>query len=240
MLVSSKKNVFYAIIIIIAILVLALSLFSEQNSLVSADEPCQLVKVGQVPKRLLEIQDELIALSGFMIEKYSQLSNHALTMADLAASCDIKKCKTGQCRGQDTLGVGVCPSGQACSDPGGNQDICPKNIKEKLEREAQISEKLTNELLNIGGADIDLGVKLFLLKTEVDLLKQALNESEAKLRNWNPKETFLLSCYEARNQGYVKSCKRETFGLPRVISGLALADEPDSNFDYYICKKKTP
>lgn len=231
------KKFILPVILISLISVLGILSFRQSQS-AQAQGPCQLLKIGQVPKRLLAIQDELISLAGFMIEKYSALSNHALTMADLVGSCDIKKCKAGQCRGEDTTGLGICQSGEACSDPGGNEDICPDGVREKLKREAEIADQLMSELLNIGGLDIDLGVKLLALKNEINLLKQALRNAENNLSHWNPQNSVLLSCYQAKNQGLVKSCKWQ---LPfRTVLGLLLPNEPDSNFDYYICPITRP
>lgn len=224
------------------LLLLAFLFFPLPTEKASSQDECRIIQVGQVPKRLLEIQDELIWLSAYMIDKYSALLNIATEMAYLLSFCDIKECSaTGGCKSSD-LGLGITCSlpGNDCAGP--SEDICPDWVDEELEEKYEKAKELVDkEILNIFGVDLGLGSRLMELQSELLALKGILNNSEINMRMWlngsyyglNPENSLLLSCQEAKSLGRVRSCSKKEINLLGIV--IPLLEQPDSVIDYYIC-----
>ncbi len=245
-----KKQVLFkkAFLIILAFFFL----FTPFLEIESTSPKCKMLKVGQVPKKLLEIQRELIFLIGYAIEKYSQLTTHALTTAHLVSKCDIGKCQKGGCK-ESSGGLGVyCDFGDDCSDPEGGEDICPEESRKGMAREYEKAERIANQdlIFQVGGIKIGFKEKLMEVYARIERLQRALDQAISELGSWNPKTHLLLNCKVARDLGYISTCKKENFliagipipdWLPIIIdpeTGLPqLGDLPDSNIDYFICEK---
>ncbi len=220
----------------------------------SAEPRCQMLRVGQVPKKLLEIQNELVFLIGFSIEKYSQLITHALTTAHLVSKCDIGQCQKGSC-GESKVGLGVyCDWGDDCSAPASGDDICPEESREGMKREYEKAKRIAEQDLVFkipGVGQVGLLGKLAALRGEISWLEGELRSSASKVGSFDPKTHILLNCKEARDLGYIRTCKKEQFtifgiSLPEWLpiskdpdTGLPLLGSfPDSNLDYFICEKQ--
>lgn len=204
--------------------------------------PCEVIPVGRMPERLLEIQNELIFIASYIIEKYQKIVNHAGNMAFLVSSCNIKNCEPGNCKGSNfDLGL-TCPPGDDCS--AGAEPICPDEIFEDLEEEYERAKKIVEQEFIISG--MGLGNKLANLQVELQDLKVLLTHSEVRLTSRDPTTEHLLSCLEAKGLGL-----RENLTLLGIGSGERkircqhikdpLTDsvlERRHGLDYYICPKQ--
>lgn len=210
-----------------------------------AESPCELVPVGRVPKRLLEIYDELIFLTGFMIDKYSKLMNYGSNMAHLLSQCDIKECETGDCSGS-ILGLGLtCPAGDECTAPAGDDDICENGVLDELEQEYEKAKKVVEELSTVAGVGVGLGGKILTLQLELNSLKSTLHSSANQLNGRDPDTEHLFSCFEAKSLGLSEDLSILGIGLGQrkiqcknikePVTGILLTRR--HGLDYYICPK---
>lgn len=199
---------------------------------------CELIPLGQIPKRELEIRDQLIFLAGYMIEKYEKLINHAANMAHLVSSCDIKECEKGDCTRGQNFGL-TCDPGEKCAFQPGDDDICADGIKEDMEKEYEAAEKIVEEIKSLGGLNIGLGTCFSALQTELLFLRNMIGDAQHKLAHGVRDETNtnLWSCFEAKTKTpeRIKSCKKSIEITP--CASFNILNEADHGFDYYICPK---
>lgn len=223
-----RKKIFFALF---ALIFLFLPLFTQR----AYSQQCALLPVGQIPKRLLAAQDELIFLTNFIESKYSKTLPYAVEFAKLLRECRPEKCQVGDCPAK--CKIGKCSPGGACQDPADGSDICPK---EDLKKISEKIHKIIEEEM-IGGMMTQTITKLGVVYQELIDLKEKLDQMEmgggsAGLLIETDK-FILLSCNEAKSLGLVQSCSKqeiEAHGIPMPCLG----EKPDSNLDYYIWLRK--
>ena len=98
-------------------------------------------------------------------------------------------------------------------------------------------ERLKEILTKIGQLGFPVPVNLFGLNVAGELknLKEKIEQGKSLIESYNPENSILISCRDAKALGIVPSCFRSIINFFGIT--LPMPDSPDSNIDYFICQR---
>ncbi len=219
-----KKNLFLFLVLTIFLCLLFFVWPKKQvSSLVDTIGECQpVLALGQIPKRALEIQNEMIQLLAKAEEDFSEINKITVQISQILSrerGMQFYKRVNGELiltgnidgRGMDSecdCGKGGC--GGPCS--GGLTDYQKREIARLYEKARNLEEEVkeTRRIL------------LEELSPELDQLKDKLNNTGTKLAQRDLERTLLFNCFHAQSIGL------------RTEQGQ-LIECQKSGLDYYIC-----
>lgn len=166
----------------------------------TSSQRCDLVILGSIPNRLLEIRSELIFIFSLVTIKYSKLSSLSSQYTSFFKKCDFGKCQPGDCL--QKCDKDSCPPGESCLPPAGGGEICSFTPEEKEEK-----KKIFKEMEETAKEIKKYQKKVLELAKEIKDLEAELTQSKALLAAINPLKAVVLDCFEAKNNGLIKDCK---------------------------------
>ncbi len=237
----------------IVILVLALTFAGVLTGLpftgdqqAQAQNSCEVLRVGHVSDRTLEIHRELIRLFTVVEKEYGELLQLSTRLLELTARCDANHCKTptkSRCPDQCSPNSCDLSKSKPCRPPSsGDKDTCPDKVRKEIDklysRIENKNERIKDAAIEIGKLGFPVSVTLFgqTVGGELATLESELNTSKQKMANYNPSSEMLISCNEAKSLGIVRTCDDKL----RTILGITIpwtASGPKSTFDYLICPR---
>ena len=151
---------------------------------------CQEVFLGQVFKRILEIQNEIPLHLLKMKQRYEEIFPHAKKCVKLFEECQAYRCCGGAPGANCGCGAGGC-GGEPC--PPGTELMLAEELKEVKRLNELVQDRA--EILKNFNQEIEE------LKTESDRLKGILANRDPETKVW--------TCSELKALNVVKSCEAE-------------------------------
>lgn len=229
---------------------LIFSFISFPERKIFSQEVCeQIVPVGQIGKRVLEIRDELLFYYTLIEQKGSQLIALANEVQVLLKQCPPTECIPGECSNQPCEAEWSplklkweikCPLGGNCQASPGLGPVCPPELQDQIKEKVKKMDDIQKELK-------ELFMKSGSLIVELSILKNTLNQSEARLKAAeNRPDEEIFSCFEANSLGLKEDLA--IFGIGLGIRRIQCKDILDpvlgilpllrrDGLDYYICPK---